>query len=121
MALLDLWNETPDQLKDKHINQLIAFAGNGKLTDGSDCSNELRAFLASVPSQNLMDYADQCLSSPFTDSGFALQDVINEVGTRIGAEVVNGRYRGTTKKIGFDGLWKLHQYYLLLEDKIQVI
>lgn len=106
MALLDLWNKTPDQLKDKQVQQLIAFSGEGKLLDGSDCSQEFRSFLASVPSGNLEAYADQCLSHTFQDSGFALQDVVNEVGVRLGGEVERGRYRGTVGKIGNDGLWK---------------
>lgn len=105
MALLDLWNKSPDQLRDKQIQQLIAFAGTGKLLDGSDCSAELRAFLAMVPSSALAAYADQCLAQSFTDSGLALQDVINEVGTRLGAEVTPGRYRGKSSEAGFDGLW----------------
>ena len=118
MALLDLWNRTPDQLKDKQVNQLIAFAGAGKLIDGSDCSAELRAFMASVPSQNLEGYADQCLSHSFVDSGLALQDVVNEVGARIGAEVTPGRYRGTSKQVGFDGLWKFpNGQWIIVEVK----
>ncbi len=106
MALLDLWNKSPDQLQDKQIQQLIVFAGEGKLLDGSECSKELRAFLANVvPSARLVDYADQCLCQSFPDSGFALQDVVNEIGSRIGADVTHGRYRGTKNTVGFDGLW----------------
>jgi hypothetical protein len=106
MSLLELWRESPEQLKDKEIQQLISFAGAGKLVDESDCSRELRAFLARIPSSNLVSYADQCLSKPFSDSGIALQDVVNEVGSRLGAEVISGRYRGRRKQIGFDGLWR---------------
>jgi hypothetical protein len=106
MALLDLWSKSPDQLQDKQVQQLIAFAGAGKLVDESECAAEFRAFLASVPSQNLRAYADQCLSHAFSDSGLALQDVINEAGARLGAEVTPGRYRGTSKHVGFDGLWQ---------------
>ena len=105
MALLDLWNKSRDQLKDKQVQQLIAFAGAEKLIDGTECSEEFRSFLATVPSGNLNKYADQCLSHSFPDSGLALQDVINEVGSRIGADVKSGRYRGTSKHLGFDGLW----------------
>lgn len=105
MALLDLWTKSPDQLEDKQVQQLIAFAGAGKLLDGSDCQTELRAFLARVPSKRLMEYADQCLTQSFPDSGLALQDVVNEAGARLGAEVTPGRYRGTSKHLGFDGLW----------------
>jgi hypothetical protein len=106
MALLDLLKKSPDQVQDKQVQQLIAFAGAGKLVDDSDCSNEFRAFLGSVPSANLRDYADQCLNHLFPDSGLALQDIVNEIGARLGAEVTPGRYRGTTKHLGFDGLWK---------------
>lgn len=106
MALLDLWNKSPDQVKGKKVQQLIAFAGAGKLLDDSACSQELRAFLARVPSEYLEAYANQCLSQSFSDSGLALQDVVNEVGSRLDAEVTPGRYRGTVNQVGFDGLWK---------------
>lgn len=106
MALLDLWNSTPDQLRDKQVHQLIAFAGNGKLLDDSLCCNEFRTFLASVPSKHLQSYAEQCLAESFDGSGFALQDIVNEVGARLGATVSPGRYRGTTKHTGQDGLWR---------------
>jgi hypothetical protein len=106
MALLDLLKKSPDQLKDKQVQQLIAFAGGGKLVDDSDCSAEFRAFLGSVPSASLKSYAEQCLTQSFPDSGLALQDIVNEVGARIGADVTPGRYRGTSKHLGFDGLWK---------------
>jgi len=105
MALLDLWNKSPDQVRDKQIQQLIAFAGTGKLLDGSDCSTELRAYLAMVPSSDLSAYANQCLAQSFTDSGLALQDVVNEIGTRLGADVAPGRYRGKASEVGFDGMW----------------
>lgn len=105
MSLLELWKNSPEQIHDKQIHQLIAFAGNGQLKDENDCSKEFRSFLASVPSRNLVDYSEQCLSQSFTDSGFALQDVVNEIGSRLGAVVVPGRYRGTRGANGLDGLW----------------
>lgn len=105
MALLDLWKTSPDQLSDKQIHQLIAFAGGGKLRDGSPCAEELKAFLSMAPSSSLASYAEQCLAESFTDSGLALQDVVNEVGSRLGADVTPGRYRGKSTEIGFDGLW----------------
>lgn len=105
MPLLDLWAKSPEQLRDKQVQQLIAFAGAGKLLDGSPCSAELRAFLATVPSANLSAYSEQCLSQSFPDSGLALQDIVNEIGARLGASVTHGRYRGSTKHSGFDGLW----------------
>lgn len=90
MALLDLLKKSPDQVQDKQVQQLIAFAGGGKLIDDSDCSREFRAFLGSVPFSNLKDYADQCLNQTFTDSSLALQDIVNEIGARLGSDVTPG-------------------------------
>jgi hypothetical protein len=116
MALLDLLKKSPDQLTDKQVQQLIAFAGAGKLIDESDCSIEFRAFLGNVSSSNLQNYADQCLNQTFTDSGLALQDVVNEIGARLGAEVTPGRYRGTVKHLGFDGLWKFANAHSIVTE-----
>jgi len=42
MALVDLWMSSQDQLRQKHVQQIIAFAGDGKLLDGSEASSEFR-------------------------------------------------------------------------------
>jgi hypothetical protein len=105
MSLLDLWKKTPDQIQAKHVQQLIAFAGEGHLADGNDASAEFRQFLSNVSSELLLRYTDECLQTKFDGSGFALQDVVNEIGARLGFEVTPGRYRGTSGSIGFDGLW----------------
>ena len=107
MSLLQQWRTTPKQLQDKHIRQLIAFAGDGKLRDGNDTCTEFREFLREIPSDALTRYATECLDEPFSDNGFALQDIINEMGRRLGFEVENGRYRGVKGQVGHDGLWKL--------------
>ena len=105
MSLLHLWNKSPEQLQGKQVQQLVAIAGDGRLIDDGACSNEFRDFLASVPSAHLAMYCEQCLAPGFPDSGFVLQDIVNEVGARLGAVAERGRYRGTVKHIGFDGLW----------------
>ena len=105
MALLDLWKNNKEQLASKHIQQVIAFAGDGKLGDGSSSSLELREYLMTIPSELLAKYADQCLVDAFTNSGFALQDIVNEIGHRIGFNVTPGRYRGSTSQPGHDGIW----------------
>jgi hypothetical protein len=107
MSLRDLWVTAPDQLRDKHVQQVIAFAGEGKLLDGAAASVEFCTFLAHVPSQILRRYAMECLSEAFPHCGLALQDVVNEVGRRLGFKVTAGRYRGVPGAIGFDGLWVL--------------
>lgn len=105
MSLQDLWISAPDQLREKHVQQIIAFAGEGKLLDGAVASIEFRSLLAYVPSLILRRYASECLSEAFPNCGLALQDVVNEVGRRLGFTVTPGRYRGVSGQIGFDGLW----------------
>jgi len=105
MALTELWKTAHKEIQDKHVQQVIGFAGDGKLRDGGNASKEFRDFLALVPSSFLSRYANDCLTDKFDNSGLALQDVINEVGTRLGFRVEQGRYRGTSGEIGFDGLW----------------
>jgi len=105
MPLLDLWMKSPDQLRKRQIQQLIAFAGAGRLLDDSPCSAEFRSFLATVPSARLSTYSEPCLTQSFPDSVLALQDLINEIGARLGASVTHGRYRGSAEHAGFDGLW----------------
>jgi hypothetical protein len=105
MALVDLWTNSREQLEQKHVQQIIAFAGAGKLLDGSEASREFRSFLGQIPSSFLTRYVDECLSDSFPNSGYVLQDIVNEIGRRLGFEVTNGRYRGTSAHIGFDGLW----------------
>lgn len=105
MALLDLWLKSPEQVKGKHVQQLIAFAGDGKLLDGGGGSAEFRGFLSNVPSSLLARYAGECLQDAFTSSGLALQDIVNQVGERLGGRVISGRYRGGSGHIAHDGLW----------------
>lgn len=105
MALFDLWKRDRDQILSKNIQQVIAFAGDGKLKDGSTASMELREYLKNIPSEVLSKYAEQCLAESFPNSGLALQDVVNEIGRRIGFKVTAGYYRGTSGQPGHDGLW----------------
>jgi len=105
MSLTDLWLKNPEQLKGKHVQQIIAFAGSGKLKDGNEASKEFRSFLNHILTSSLVDFADQCMNDSFTDSGLVLQDIANQVGRRLGFNVNDGMYRGIKGRIGFDGLW----------------
>jgi hypothetical protein len=106
MPLLALWSSAPEQVGALSIQQIVATAGDGKLGDDSECSRELREFLSQVHSDKLVDYAQHCLDVGFDNSGFVLQDIVNELGRRLDYRVVNGRYRGVSNKPGNDGLWK---------------
>ncbi len=105
MSLSQLWKTSPEQIEAKLLHQVIAFAGDGKLRDDKETSIELRAFLSEVSSEHLRRYAEECLEKTFAESGFALQDIVNEIGRRLGLQVSNGRYRGTKKHVGYDGQW----------------
>ena len=119
MSLTDLWSKQRQQIEGKHVSQVIAFAGDdGKLRDGSVASSEFRDFLTRVPSVLLQRYADQVLESPFDGSGFALQDIVNQVGRRLGFVVEDGRYRGVSGQIGYDGIWRfLEGHAVVVEVK----
>ena len=74
--------------------------------DGNPTSDEFREFLGRVDSELLARYADEALIGRFEGSGLALQDIVNEIGRRLSFRVINGRYRGVSGQIGFDGLWR---------------
>lgn len=116
MSLTNLWLNSPEQINDKSVAQIIAFAGEGRLRDGSKASDDFRLLLSHLPSSFLERYADECLKTGFTDSGFALQDVINEIGARLGFKIEHGRYKGVVGKIGNDGLWHLPDGYCILVE-----
>jgi len=65
------------------IEQIVALCGNGKLTDNSDCSVDLREYFQLANSENLRKYLQTCLLSAFERSGLVLQDIVNEFGRRL--------------------------------------
>src|SRR5437870_7202613 len=104
MALTELWKTAQKEICEKHIQQVIGFAGDGRLRDGGPASKEFREFLALVPSSFVSRYAGECLNDKFDSGGFGLEDVIKEAGKRLGVRGEHGRYRGTAGEIGLDGL-----------------
>jgi hypothetical protein len=104
-ALITLLKNDPAALNKKNIFQLVAMCGDGKLTDGSECSTELREYLHIAKSEHLFAYADSCLAEKFEKSGSVLQDVVNELGRRLEYTVEFGLYQGKSNAIGNDGLW----------------
>lgn len=89
-------------IETKKLSQIIAFIGNGKLKDGD---NSFKVFVKKISNSFLIQYAKECLTENFNDSGFALQDIVNEIGCRLGFSVKPGFYRGRKNDIGNDGLW----------------
>ena len=116
LTLVQIWKENPEQILSKRIDQIIGFAGDGKLGDSNTAPIEFREFLARVPPDLLSTYASECLENSFKDSGLALQDIVNEVARRLGFEVKAGRYRGIKNEIGFDGIWKTLEGFSIIAE-----
>ena len=111
MALIDLYTNSRESFLEMGIRQIVAMAGDGTLRDGAASSSELRQFLSIVPTRYLTRYVDDCLDSRFECSGFILQDIVNELGRRLGYRAENGPYRTDRNSggnaPGFHGLWKI--------------
>lgn len=118
MPLLSIWASNPETILDFTIEQIVSAAGNGKLLDNSECSKELREYLSQVSSEKLAEYANYCLTTKFDTNGKILQDLVNELGTRLDYDVSNGRYQGSQNSIGNDGLWLSPEgHHILVEVK----
>ena len=109
-----------EALEDRRVEQVVAICGNGLLSDSSVCSSSFREFLKNVPSRILKKYAAECLDGSTgrnANSGLILQDVVNEVGDRLGFTVEHGMYRGGQNRIGNDGLWQSETFAFVIEVK----
>jgi hypothetical protein len=114
--LATLLKTNPEQAHALNIKQILALCGNGKLADANPCSTELQEFLLGAPSESLFVYAESCLKVGFDDSGFVLQDVVNELGRRLDYDVENGLYRGRSNAVGHDGIWHSPVGYALVVE-----
>jgi hypothetical protein len=117
VPLLEIWNATRDSVLKMNLEAIVRIAGDGQLKDGSETSIEFRQFLTEVESEKLAEYATYCIENSFTSSGQVLQDVINEIGRRLGFKAENGRYQGVRNDIGYDGIWSSNGEYLVVEVK----
>jgi hypothetical protein len=117
MPITDLLKHDKSALDGYSIEQIVAICGDGKLRDNGKASEELRQFLRLRSPRELSEYAAYCLENKFERSGFVLQDIVNEIGRRLGYSVTNGLYQGRANAIGFDGLWNDGENDLLIEVK----
>ncbi len=117
MSLTSFKAQDADLIANYRVDQVLALAGDGRLRDGSRTSEEFREYLSTVSLDKLRKYSQETLLKKFQDSGFVLQDVVNELGRRLGYNVENGRYRGVSNQIGHDGLWNCSAMTLVIEVK----
>lgn len=117
-SISEIWAKSKGTFDSKTLSQILAFAGDGKLKDNNVTSMEFRELLDQVPSTLLKQFADNCLTEKFDDGGFALQDIINQIGARLDFTIENGLYRGKQNDIGFDGIWTSSEgHSIVLEVK----
>lgn len=105
-SIISLWQKSPEIFTKKNLSQILPFAGDGHLKDGNQASVEFRELLGLIQTSLLCTYAENCLTNKFDDNGFALQDIVNQIGRRLGFQSEHGLYRGKKNDIGFDGIWK---------------
>lgn len=106
MPLAEIWKATPHTILGMNISAILNIATNGdRLRDSSTGAQEFREFLGEIDSLKLAEYAVYCVGNAFQDSGQVLQDLVNEIGRRIGFKAENGRYQGVRNDIGYDGIW----------------
>ena len=121
MLLIDMHRR--GELRGKTLPQIIAFAGDGKLRDDNETSREFRELLGHIQLPEIRIYAEQCLklsASEFAEGGLVLQDIVNQVGKRLGFKVGDGRYsRGTMDNPAYDGVWELPgKRVIVVESKL---
>lgn len=118
MPLLELWASNPSSIEKMNLETIVRMAGEqGGLKDGSEAEREFRTYLSEVDADVLASYADTCLNDGFPGSGQVLQDIVNEIGRRLGFQVINGRYQGVKGEVGFDGIWRAENDDLVVEVK----
>ena len=119
--LISAWNESKQKPFVMSLKQVVSIAGDGSL-ENDDSIHELREFFGAIDLKTMERLLGECYSKEkkdkFDTRGFAFQDLINEMGSRLGYQVEHGLYRGKKNELGFDGLWKSEDgSYIIMESK----
>lgn len=105
--LIDAWKRSQEKFH-MTLRQVVTSAGDGTLENDAS-KQELREFYTLIDLDTMNRLIDESISKDkkykFDTRGFAFQDLVNEMGRRLGYEVENGLYRGKKNEVGFDGLW----------------
>lgn len=118
--LINAWRDTQKRFT-MSLKQVVNNAGDGTL-ENEESIDELRLFFSMIDLDTMERLLSECFSKDkkykFDTRGFAFQDLINEMGRRLGYKVENGLYKGRINEIGFDGLWKSNNgKYIIMESK----
>lgn len=106
--LINAWNESQKKFT-MTLKQIVNIAGDESL-ESDEAVKEMRDFFGLIDLPTLERLLQECYSKEkklkFDARGFAFQDLVNEMGKRLGYKVEYGLYRGKRNDIGFDGLWR---------------
>ncbi len=119
--LISAWNDSKQKPFLMSLKQVVSIAGDGSL-ENAESIQELREFFEAIDLNTMERLLKECYSKEkkdkFDTRGFAFQDLINEMGKRLGYQVEYGLYRGKKNEVGFDGLWKSEDgSYIIMESK----
>lgn len=95
----------------------------GDLEDGGRASEKLRSTLRDRASRgDVESLMYEAIEGTESYHNKALQDIVNNIGERLGFDVEYGRYRGTPGEIGYDGYWVSdnpsgHRAHIVVETK----
>lgn len=102
------------------LEQVLRLVGPLDDSSGANTARDrFRDYLTeSVGSVGIVrDYIEACLRNKGPQYDRALQDLVNHAATLLGFEVEFGRYQGVVNDIGFDGLWKRNDFFIVAEVK----
>ena len=97
----------------------------GEYRDGSTSAKRFRSILQDeqTTQEEVEQFLNEALNGTETYHNRAFQDIVNNIGQRLGFTVEYGPFQGTSRNIGNDGLWKStaaegnDEVYLVAESK----
>ena len=113
--LIKLWTNNEQILKKKNISQIMNLISE---VEEEKRYNQLREFFGKITNEMLEKYIKESINSRYEQCGFVLQELVNEVGKRLGFNVEYGVHRGRRNTIGYDAIWTTKdQYSIIIESK----
>lgn len=103
------------------LNRIVSLAGDWN--DGSRASEQFRQIIQDeqTTTEEIEAYLREAMEGTEQYHNRALQDLVNNIGRRLGFEVEYGVYQGRSGTIGYDGYWTStateEDTYLVVETK----
>lgn len=120
--LTDLYMAASSTILNMKLRQAVYLAGDGNFLH-EESYMDFRDYLEHIDIRTMGRFIDEALSEnkseKFLERGYALQDIVNEMGRRLGFKVTNGLYKGTKgDENGLDGLWEsVDGTFIVMESK----